>query len=333
VPMTMIGKPATPYTALGNGTKEMHTARRYGVGKEFFTTMGIPIVRGRGFRKDDEADHSRVAIVSEKFVRDSWPGEDGLGRRIEIGEDDLATFELVGARAPRRRGLGRSRVVDVIGVAKDVQDGLVLSRTDGPALIYVPLRPADLARPPSRGITLLVRGAPGADAATAVRREIAAIDNRLTIFDVGTLVDHIGEITSAVRSALWTYGCIGLFGLILASVGLAGVTAYSVVQRRREIGIRIAVGARRGDVLRLVMKQGLVLVTVGSAIGFLLARAGIRGLSAMMSEIARTAGNSTSDPLLLIGAPLLLAVVALAACYLPARGSTRIDPVEALRTE
>jgi ABC-type antimicrobial peptide transport system permease subunit len=106
-----------------------------------------------------------------------------------------------------------------------------------------------------------------------------------------------------------------------------------VVQRRREIGIRIAVGARRGDVLRLVMKEGLVLVTVGSAIGFLLARAGIRGLSAIMAEIARTAGNSTSDPLLLIGAPLLLAAVALAACYLPARASTRIDPVEALRQE
>jgi ABC-type antimicrobial peptide transport system permease subunit len=136
-----------------------------------------------------------------------------------------------------------------------------------------------------------------------------------------------------VRVALWTYGCIGIFGLILASVGLAGVTAYSVTQRRREIGIRIALGAQSADVLGLVMKEGAVLITAGTLIGLAAAWAGMRLLSAIMSTISRTAGTSASDPLLLVGAPLLLAALALAACYLPARHSLRIDPVLALRQE
>jgi putative ABC transport system permease protein len=227
--------------------------------------------------------------------------------------------------------MGQTRTVEVVGIAKDVQDGLMSS--DGPALIYLPLRPSDYGRPPLRGMMLVARGAPGADAATAIRREIGATDDQLTIFGVRALTDDIADIVGAVEGALWTYGCIGVFGLILASVGLAGLTAYTVARRRREIGIRIAVGARGADVVRLVMKEGLTLVIIGSAVGFLLARAGIRGLGGILAEISRTAGTTTNDPVLLIGAPVLLAVVALVACYLPARSSTRIDPVEALRQE
>ena len=179
----------------------------------------------------------------------------------------------------------------------------------------------------------MIRARPGADAATAARREIAAIDDRITVFGVRSLTDHIDEIMATMRVGLYMYGAIGLFGLILASVGLAGVTAYTVTRRRREIGIRIAIGAARTDVLRLVMTEGLALVTIGSAIGFLGAVAGIRALSGVLSEIARISGTSTADPTLMIGAPVLLAVVALVACYLPARASTRIDPVAALRQE
>jgi putative ABC transport system permease protein len=138
---------------------------------------------------------------------------------------------------------------------------------------------------------------------------------------------------SVTRGAAWTYTCIGAFGLILASVGLAGVTAYTVARRRREIGIRMAIGARRSDVMRLVMKEGLTLVAIGAALGLLGARAGIRAMGGLVAEISRTAGSSVSDPVLLAGAPLLLASVALCACYLPARQSSRIDPVEALRQE
>jgi ABC-type antimicrobial peptide transport system permease subunit len=160
-----------------------------------------------------------------------------------------------------------------------------------------------------------------------------AIDDQLTPFNPRSMPEQIEQMMLPVRGALWTYGCIGVFGLILASVGLAGVTAYSVTQRFREIGIRIALGARGAQVLGLVMKEGAVLVTVGTLIGFAGAWSGMRLLSAIMSQIARTAGTSASDPVLLVGAPLLLAGLALAACYVPARKSLRIDPVAALRQE
>src|SRR5262249_57225543 len=120
------------------------------------------------------------------------------------------------------------------------------------------------------------RGKPGADAMTAVRREVAAMDDRVAPFNETTVAECIENIMAAVRSAGWTYTFIGLFGLILASVGLGGVTAYTVMQRRREIGIRVAIGARRTDILRLVMSEGLTLVSIGSILGLLGARAGIR---------------------------------------------------------
>ena len=126
---------------------------------------------------------------------------------------------------------------------------------------------------------------------------------------------------------------VGLFGLILASVGLAGVTAYSVARRAREIGIRMALGARRADVLRLVMSEGAVLVAVGTIFGVGGAWAGMRTLSGVMAEVARVAGSSTSDSLLIFGAPGMPALLAMAACYLPARKSMRIDRAITLRQE
>ena len=214
-----------------------------------------------------------------------------------------------------------------------MRDGLAVAASDTPPVIYAPLRPSDYAHPGLQGITLLVRAAPGSDAARAVSQEIAALDDRIRPFQVRTMPEQIDQVMYPVKVALWTYGLIGIFGLILASVGLAGVTAYSVAQRRREIGIRMALGARARDVLGLVMREGLLLVVTGAAIGWLAARAGIRMLSSLLAEVARTAGTSSSDPMLLAGAPLLLATIALVACYLPARRSTRIDPASSLRQE
>ena len=195
------------------------------------------------------------------------------------------------------------------------------------------MRPADYARASLQGLTLAARVAPGVNAFGAIRREIAAIDDKLTPLNARTMQDQIEQMMFPVRGALYTYGFIGLFGLILASVGLAGVTAYSVAQRGREIGIRMALGATRADVLGLVMKEGAVLVIVGSVLGFMGARAGTRVLGAFLAEISRTAGNSESDPMLIFGAPLLLAALAMAACYVPARKSMRIDPAITLRQE
>jgi ABC-type antimicrobial peptide transport system permease subunit len=164
-------------------------------------------------------------------------------------------------------------------------------------------------------------------------REITAIDERLVPFDARSMQEQIDQLLFPVRVALWTYSLIGVFGLILAAVGLAGVTAHQVARRRREIGVRVALGANRASVLGLVMKEGAALVTLGTAAGLALAWAGMRSLAAAMSVIARTTGSGGSNRMVLVGAPLLLAAVALMACYLPARRSLRVDPVVTLRQE
>ena len=156
------------------------------------------------------------------------------------------------------------------------------------------------------------------------------MDAAITPFNARSMIEQIAQYMSALKAASWTYGLIGMFGLILASVGLAGVTAYSVAQRGHEIGIRMALGAQKRDVLGLVMREGATLVTLGTMIGLAFAWAGIRALSGLFFSVASV---KSSDPVLLVGAPLLLAGLALAACYLPARKSTRVDPAVALRAE
>ena len=179
----------------------------------------------------------------------------------------------------------------------------------------------------------MVRAMPGADALEAVRREIAALDNRVTPFNARSMTDQIDQFMSLLRMAAWVYGLVGVFGLVLASVGLAGVTAYSVAQRAHEIGIRIALGAKNRDVLSLVMKDGLLLVMAGTIIGMGGAWAGARLLSAMNSSVGTVTSTSTSNPIVLIVAPLLLAALAGIACYLPARRSMSFDPAVVLRQE
>jgi len=136
-----------------------------------------------------------------------------------------------------------------------------------------------------------------------------------------------------LRFSAQTYGGIGVFGLILAAIGLAGVTAYAVAQRRKEIAIRTALGASRAQVLRLVLREGAALVSVGTVLGFLGAMALAKILAALASMFVDALTVGTTDPLLLLGAPLLLAAVAMLACYVPARRSAQIDPLAALREE
>jgi hypothetical protein len=247
-------------------------ARKHIVGRGYFETAQNPILAGRGFRREDEASGARNVIVSEELVRVLWKGQDPLGRQIELsnGQPAAAIGAMPGTIDYRAGSLGSGRqMYEIVGVA-----------------------------PSLRGVTLMLRAAAGVDAIAAVRREVAAMDSTITPFNARSMAEQIAQFMSMFKAASWTYGLIGVFGLILDSVGLAGVTAYSVTQRGHEIGIRLALGAQRRDVLGLVMKE--------------------------------VAFNS---PLLLVGAPLLLAGLALAACYLPARRSTRMDPVVALRQE
>jgi len=226
---------------------------------------------------------------------------------------------------------GLPRTYEVVGVAGDVANDLVINKKR-PA-VYFPLRNADVSSPSLQGITLLARATQGSNFLELLHHEISAVDPNVVPFDARSMNEHIADFIAPLRSAAWTYGIIGIFGVVLASVGLAGMTAYSVVQRRREIGIRMALGARKGEVVRTVMKEGMLLIGIGTTIGWGCAWAGSRMLSAMNSSVGQVTAANASDPIVLFGAPLLLGSVALLACYLPARKSSRIDPLLALHEE
>jgi predicted permease len=325
VPVAMSGNAGVTVSMAGKSTGD---ALRHIVGEGYFETAGIPILLGREFRRQDTTD---CVIVSQEFVRRYGNGRDVLGQSVEIGNGEVAPAlgALPGTFDLRPELLGRERrTYEIVGVARDLAEDFVAQKKH--PVIYFPLRAADFARPSLRGVTLMVRAVPGVDAIGAVRREIATMDPSLTPFDARSMQEQIDEFMSPLRAACWSYGLIGAFGLILASIGLAGVTAYAVSQRGREIGIRVALGAQKSDVLTLVMTEGVVLVTVGTVVGLAAAWAGIRVLSGLFFTVASV---ESSDPLLLIGAPLLLASLALLACYLPARKSMHVDPAVALRQE
>ena len=328
-----IGSPRMRVAESGGASQEIRTVIRHVVGKDYFETTGIALPMGRAFRQEDVAQPTGAVIVSREFARQFWKGGDAVGRRIETGDDEMAASGVLPGTYDYRVGAGgrRHRVFQVVGVAGDVAEGLVAQKPSPVA--YFPLRSADYAMPAAQGLTLMVRAVPGVDVMAAVRREISALDPNITPFHQRSMTEQIEQFMSPLRSSSWTYGLIGIFGLVLSAVGLAGMTAYSVAQRGREIGIRIALGAQKGNVLGLVMKEGMRLVTAGTAIGMAGAWTGSRLLSAMNSSVGKVTSTSATDPAVLLGAPLLLAFLALLACYVPARKSMRIDPVVALRQE
>jgi predicted permease len=316
-----------------SGSKRLlETAAKHTVGKYYFATTGIPIHMGRAFSKEDETKDTTAVIVSESFVRQMWKGENPIGREIQIGNADVGPPKILpGSFDYRSQEKAAAQTYVVVGVAGDVAEGLVV-RQPRPA-VYFPLRPADYDRPSLEGVTLIVRTVPGTDALSAVERQITELSGTVSPFNAMSMQEHIEQFMYPLRAAAWTYAAVGFFGLILASVGLAGMTAYSVTQRRHEIALRMALGARSRDVLQLVVKQAATLVMAGTAIGMALAWAGERALMAMSSSVVSVNSTSTTDPIVLIGAPLLLATLALIACYLPARRSVTINPIVALRQE
>jgi len=177
----------------------------------------------------------------------------------------------------------------------------------------------------------MVRSDAGRDALSEIRRAIASLDPNLTLFNVQTLSDYLERSRSAERFAVNTYAGIGLFSLVLSAVGLAGVTAYAVAQRRKEIAIRMALGARKGQVLLLVLREGAALVSAGTVLGLAGALCLAKMLSALTSVFVEALKVGTNDLRLLAGLPLLLAGLALFACYVPARRAAGIDPLKALR--
>jgi len=280
------------------------------VGAGYFRALGEPMLAGREFAAPDEQSQA-----------------DGP-TRLPVVLNASAARGLFGTRSPiGGRVKDDRRSLEVVGVIRDLKMGL----GESPSEIYLPLTRRNFTRPPADGLTVVVRTDEGPAAFSALRREIAILDPNLTVFNVRTLGDYLALNRSHERFAVSTYGGIGLFGLLLAAVGLAGVTAYAVAQRRKEIGIRIALGARRGQVLRLVLGEGLALVSVGTALGLLGAFVLAKMLSALTAAFFNAADVATTDPRLLVGAPLLLVALAILACYVPARRAATTEPLRVLR--
>ena len=277
-----------------------NTNRRI-VTPHYFTALGMPLLRGREFTEADSADAPPVVIINETFARRFFPGEDPLGKRV-------------------RRG-GADPWMTIVGMVKDVRHrGLDL---DARPEMYIPY-----PQLPEATMTLVLRteGEPGR-LVSAVRKEVSALDQDLPVGGIRQVAEVVADSLATRRLAMLLFGSFALVALVLSAVGISGVMAYSVTRRRHEIGVRMALGARPGDVLRLVVGQGSKLLLTGVAIGLVAAVALTRVMTSLLF------GVTTTDPTTFAGVTVLLAAVALLACYIPARRATKVDPMAALRYE
>ncbi|PYV22208.1 MAG: multidrug ABC transporter substrate-binding protein [Acidobacteria bacterium] len=276
------------------------------VGSHFFETAGIPILLGRDFGPRDDETAPKVAVVNETFARDFFGGANPLGRTIGLGvNQNLGQFEIV-------------------GVVKDSKQNRLSERPV--RVVYFPF----LQIPPAliSQMTLEVRTAADPAAMTAtVRKELLAVEKNLPIFGVKTLTQQVQDSLGEQRMVARLTTLFGLLALLLAAVGLYGVMSYSVARRTSEIGIRMALGAQRGDVTRLVLRETMTLVSVGVALGLAGALGAGRVLSSLLFGLAPT------DPVAFAAATLLLTGVAAVASYVPARRASQVDPMAALRYE
>jgi putative ABC transport system permease protein len=265
----------------------------------YFRAMGIPIRRGRDFSPRDTSDVPRFILINEALARRYFPNEDPVGRTLDRGT--------------------------IIGVAGDVRQS-TLNVPAQPEIYYAVAQ--NFAQIQRLGSTLVVRGdGPPEALVGAIRAAVREVNPNQALFRVATMQRVIEESLASPKLYAWLLGLFGLLGALLAAAGIYGVVAYLVALRTREFGIRMALGADAGRVLRLVMRRGAVLAALGLAMGM--------GAAAALSRVLQGLlyGVTATDPVTFGAMALLLAVVALAACLVPARRATKIDPMTALRHE
>ena len=283
--------------------RENFTSTMDTVDEGYFETMGIRIMRGRGFLPSDTADAPRVAVVNEQFAKHYWPGADAVGKRIRL---DSST----------------GTPVEIVGVAQTIK---YRDTTERPTdFVYMPLAQHPLAR-----MVLLVRsiGDP-LQLVKPVKEVVRALDPNLPMLETRTYEDlYRYQTVEGPRVAVELVGTLGALGLLLSIAGLYGLVAYNVSRRTREIGIRMAIGAGQSDVLRLVMSKGLVLVGTGTVIGLAMGFA----VEQLMNSMLFNAGGVDIVAYLIVVPSMVL--VTMLAAYVPARRASRIAPTQALRYE
>ncbi len=272
----------------------------------YFATLRIPIIAGRDFNTGDRAGGQPVAIVGETAARRFWPGESAVGKYLS------------------QRTASGTRAYLVVGVAGEIKS---TSLIDGmsQSFVYVPVQQQGSTFTSS--LTIITRARPGESVAGAVRKIVGSMNPDLPIAATPTLADSVALGLMPQRIAGSISGSLGIVGLLLAAIGIYGVTAFTVTRRLREFGIRVALGARRADIVRIVLRQGLGLTFAGCAIGVMLAGAVAQGLSSVLL------GLPVLDPVTFAGAVTLFVLAGLGACYGPARRATGLDPVSVLRSD
>ncbi|MGH9938104.1 MAG: FtsX-like permease family protein, partial [Blastocatellia bacterium] len=296
----MVGyNPGVDFT-IGGRASASYRADIQPITPDYFQAIGIPLLRGRQFTEAEMKPQPEVAIVNNAFARKFWPNEDPLGKYILLQDGNFPRGPLV-----------------VAGVAGDVkQFGLA---TEPRPEIYLPTR--------RHSMTLIVRaGGNPAQLAPVVREAVQSLDGRAAI-SMRTLQQMVDRTAWSRRALALLLGVLGAVALLLAAMGIYGVISYLVAQRTREMGIRLALGAQRHDLLKLVLGQGVRLTMIGVAAGLTLALALTRFLSSLLY------GVSAADPITFASIALLFAGVALTASYLPARRAMKVDPITALRHE
>jgi predicted permease len=269
----------------------------------YFQVLGIPLIRGRMFDEHDGADSPHVAVISESLAEDRWPGQDPIGRTIEFGNMD-----------------GDLRLLTIVGIVGDTHEyGL-----DEPArpTVYVNL----FQRPRSIMTVTMLSDTDARSVSSAARGILQDLDPEIPA-NFKTFQQVYSASLGSRKFNVILIGFFGIAALLLATAGVFGVMAYSVSRRTREFGVRIALGATPGNVLRMVLGRGLRTILVGLAVGI----AGSFALTKTVSSLLF--GVTATDPVTFVGVTLLLVAVALLACYIPARRATKVDPMVALRSE
>jgi predicted permease len=302
------------------------------VGADYFSTVGLPVIRGRAFTEAEATQPGpKVAIIDEVLAKRLWPDGDALGQRIQYAGGNAPSVQSGGAHAGRsadvREGEKQGEMIEVVGIVPATRHALFEKEPTGG--IYLPF-----ARGFQSDISFFVRFrslASGNEATTAnlLRRTVRDVDPSIPILSLRTFAQHLDSNLDLwlVRAGAALFSIFGALALGLAVVGLYGVKAYSVARRTREIGIRMALGAQAGAVLRMIMREGSIMLFSGITIGLLLAIATAKILSGLLY------GVRALDPIAFTVAPLVLTIAALFATWLPARRATRVDPVQALRAE
>jgi putative ABC transport system permease protein len=274
------------------------------VSTDYFRVMRIALLRGRFFSERDSPSNPQVAIISETLAQRYFPNQDPIGRQMRFG-------------FPPNSNVSR----EIVGVVGDVRD-VALSRKPGP-IMYVPFVQA-----PLWGGEVVVRSSLSTSGVTAgIRQAVHSIDKDVPVTDIEFLADALGQSISQERFRTFLLGSFSTIALILAAVGIFGVISHFASQRTHEIGIRMALGAQRRDVLRLILEQGMKLALFGLGVGVAAALL----LTRLMSSLLY--GVSATDPLTFGAVAIILLAVALTACYIPARRAIRVDPMVALRYE